>query len=299
MKVTVKDFVDMFDDMSTKDDRANFILDNVDSIVEWYVKKGSHQKGQVGLLKELVSLINTKKFFKSFKYAAKIDNAYALPLCGVIADYLETGDKYGDGYKPDSELVPKYSELMEKILSKKSIAITKKSGLPADMVINCLVSVPSEETFSPKHIYVPLGKVNRKMYIIAANWEELDNPDMGIKPKQISALYGGIFGKEFLVQIALQNLLVRKDSIKKYNARQIKLFNAITSWSLTVLNDQKKKELLDLFAAYIQRRKADENNSNDGPRRVKLQEVDAEEYPRIAKAIEIIISDNPEFARFL
>lgn len=299
MKVAVTDFIDEYEKIGDKHERANFFLDCADAITTWYIKQ-SFKRSEMELLKEFTTLINSKKFFKTFKLASKLDRDYCVEFCTVIGDYLENVKRLGDEYQPTDELKEKYATLLEDILKERAKTLSKKTGLPADMIINLLVTMPTQNCYSsPKFIYIQLNRVNRKVYKIAANISELDNPDYKIAPKQLKILYSELFGKDVLCDICIHNLLDRKDAIKQFNDRQLKMYNAVTKFTLDFINQQNKDTILDILSAYILRRNNDENHHNDSARRVKLQEVDNEEYGKISKCVARLISEKPEFARFL
>lgn len=295
---TTKEFIDEFENFS-KSERISIFLDLVSDISFWYIKK-AYRKEETSLLKDLFSLMKTKQFLKTFKKAAKADPDYCMEFCTVVGDFLENAKRLPEEFVPGDDIKEAYIEILTNLLKKRSAELSKITLLPPDLIINLLVVMPTANCISSnKFIGIQVNRVNRKIYNTVATMEEVDSEDFMFTKKQFKKLYTDLFGKEALIDVSLSILLEGKEVIKHFNKRQMKVFNAITEFALDIINEQKKDAIRDIVSEYISRRSTDAKRDRDYARRIKLSEIDSDEYKKLAKIVGEIKEEIPDVSKYL
>lgn len=295
---TVKEFVDFFGDVEDKEAKLDYLLEEIEAITTWYIKR-SFLKGENELLRKFFKLLNTKEFFKTFKAAAKEYPDYCMAFVTVVGDFLENAKHLPEEYQADEALKAKYIKVLTKLLKSRSREIAEETLLPADLIINLLVVMPTPNCISSeKYIGLQVARVNRKIYNTIGQMEEFDE-DGTLDTKQFKILYTELFGKDMLPSVALSILLEKKQVCKDFNERQLKVYNIITRFALKVIEKSGKETCKDVLAEYARRRNKDIADGRDVARRVQLTQLDAEEYPKIAKVVSKICDMDEKYKEFM
>lgn len=282
--------------MSTND-IANAILDHQDSIVEFYTKNAHHTKnnGIVEAINELFDKMSNEKFVKALNKIRKSEKdgvELNIALVVVIAGFIEKRHK--DPNMPE-ELIEKYTTLINKMLKNRVKDVNKKLGLDESLIADLLVIVP-ERSFitNEKIVGVYSQKMLRKMYILS------QDKDLGVNDVEtVTKIFKKIIGKNLLDLIAINVLLEKREFLKNLNEKQQAVWNLMTQFALETIESQDKKHITELVTEYVRRRKNDAKREKDGARRISLTTVDAEQYPKLAKAISKFINAHGDLEKYL
>lgn len=271
-----------------KDDRTYLLYDNIQEIVEFYIKKGHKAQNDVN---ELFERMENPKFAKTLLRILKTPehSPVDLGMATVIANFLERRHA-----NLDEDLVAQYSEAIDKILKKRIKKLSKKTELNKDLLKELLVIVAEPEAISnPQFIGIYVQRMMRKLYTLSKT-EDLGLDDVDTMKK----LFGQIFGKDLLNDVAINVLLERKEFIRNYNEGQKAMWNNITNFALDVLESNKKKELRELIEYYVMRRSKDAQKNNDSARRIQFSQISEEDYPKLV-AVAAKLSEKDKYKNFL
>jgi hypothetical protein len=120
----------------------------------------------------------------------------------------------------------------------------------------------------------------RKIYILTGEKElNLDST------KKIRGLFQKLFGKKLIDVVAVNVLLEKKEYMKNFNENQTAVWNMLTDFALDVIEKQDKEHIVELVEYYCNRRKSDSERNRDSARRISLNNIDVEKYPKTAKRI--------------
>lgn len=270
-----------------KDELAKMIFENQADIVSFYINKGYNKKFKP-VIDSLYSKMSCKKFPAALKLIIKrskkdedifLDPGFAVIINGYLeyALRLENSDDM-------SEVLDGYYDVIDSLLKKRAKKIADDIGIDADVVKEILVIAPSKEYISDdRFVGIYSQKMLRKLYLMAENTES----EIGITTtKQVRKLFKKVFGEKLIDLIAVHILLEKKEYIKNYNEKQLAVWNLMTDFALETIEKQDKKHVGELLKYYAQRRSRDAEKGRDSARRISIATVNAEQYPKIAKAIE-------------
>lgn len=259
-----------------KEERADFVYEEIPSVIDFYVKKGWRQDSKP-TVDAIFDIMEDAKFLKTLKYIAKNKEEYTLDLglAVVINDFL--GHRIS---KLDEDMVSGYTKLICKILKPRVKQITKKIDIDPELLREFLVITPDPELVSDKKVVsIYSGRMLNKIYTLAGE-EPID-----IDPKTLKKLFKHIFGEEALTRIAVGALLQRKDTLSKFNTEaQLKLWNNVTTFALNTLEKADKDELRQRLEFYYRTCKKDKDRGNNFARRTELTTL-GEDYPNIYKTL--------------
>lgn len=274
-----------------KEERVDFLSEQIPSLVNFYIKKGHREQEKVEFLFEKMK---DERFLKTLKKVMKLakesESEVDLGLATVITDFLEK-----KGKDLDQDMVADYVEITDKILKKRIKKLNKKLGLDKDVIKELLVIVPDKEYITDgKYVGIYVSRMLRKLYILATK------TDLGFeKPKQIKKLFMALFEEDLITNIAVNVLLERKDVMKQFNEKQLALWNLLTEFALSTIEDIGEKEAIkEVIGYYVSRRMKDAEKNHDAARRIQLSQVDEEEYPKIAKIVKKL-SEKDKFKKYL
>ena len=169
-------------------------------------------------------------------------------------------------------------ELMNLIL-KKRLKKAEKKGIPSALAFDVLTVMPTKEA-SRFSAFFRVKAVFDIMYLHA----EQEAVPFGLTIKFLfnSNDYNYVIG------FALQE---RKDKYKTFNETQKKLFNDITSWCFTELEEMDKDDIRKILTDYIKVRKRDASVGKDGNRRYYISSLPDKDYPTIMKVVNELSRD--------
>jgi len=276
----------------SKDDRTDLLYECIPSLVSDYIKKGHQRPDEVTELfnrmeendKFITNLLRILKTHDEGDPVTPVD----LGMATIIADFL--AQRHG---KLSEEMVESYNKAINKILKKRIKKGVKKTGLEKDLVKELLVVVSEPDAISnPKFMGIYVHRVLNKLYALARE------TNVTLEADTVKKLFKFLFGKESLNEVAVNVLLEYRDKFSKFNQAQQTVWNTVTQFALDTLEGNEKKEIRDLLEYYCSRRKKNENGGNDRARRIQFAAINAEDYPRLTKAVKKL-SDNEELAKYL
>lgn len=256
------------------------IADNQNDLVEFYMKHGFKAK-HAETINILYSKMLSTKFVKALRKVAK--NGEDGPWTGlnpgfimIINGFIERNHK-NEGMT--EELLEAYTEIINKVLKKKIKNISESVGIDKDIIKEMLVVVPDKGCIdNERSVGFYCQKMLRKMYILAAD------RDLGLTDTdKIKAMFKNLFGKKLLDVIAVYVLLEKKEFMKNFNESQTALWNLMTEFALETFEKQDKEHITELIEYYCSCRKFDFGRNRDSARRISLNHIDAEAYPKTAK----------------
>lgn len=272
-------------------DLAYMIDENQKDLVDFYVKHGFKMKNAETINMLYEKMLNPK-FVKALKKVAKngeegswtgLDYGFIMIINGFI-------EKCHNNEKMTDELLTKYTDIINKVLEFKIKKISKTVDIDKDVVKELLVVVPDKACVNNERaVGFYTAKMLRKMYIIAAQ------KDLGLDDtKKIKNLFKKLFGKKLIDVVAVNVLLEKKEYMKNFNENQTTMWNLITDFALEVIENQDKEHIVELVEYYCNRRKSDFERNRDSARRISLNNIDSEKYPKLAKRISKFAKDGKE-----
>lgn len=276
----VKEFLNEFKLKKNKEQLVPILADYLVDIEDYYFKKGHKDRETV---EKLFEKMNNKKFVKCLKVLQKeeiLDEG--VPV--IITNFIER-----KGSELDEELVNDYIKVVNKILKEKVEKLSEKLGIEKDIVKDILVVVPGDNYIEDRIVGIYVGRVCRKLYILAKN-------DLNLNIKQIKKMFKFLFKEELIYDAAVQILLEKKEYMKNFDEKQIAIWNTLTDFALKTLNNLDKDELREKIVRYCKRRSHDER---DVARRVSLSQIDKDSYPTLYKVVNKLKEKNEDLAKFL
>lgn len=293
-KKNFKEIREFIDGLKMKKMKAGEIAEDIvyiqSNLVGFYIAH-AHKVANADLVKELHEKMIHPKFPKALTKimkAAKKESGFEpldLGFAVIIAEFLE---KNRNNENLTDEVKTEYADIINELLKKRSKKIAKKSDVNIDVVKELLVITPDVGYISnDRFVGIYSQKMLRKLYYFA------NKVDTGIKDiDQIKVLFEKIFDngddeeKSLLDLIAVNILLEKKENLKAYtDEAQIKMWNLMTDFALNTIENQKKKHIAELVEYYCKRREADAKKERDSARRINLNTINAEQYPKFAKVV--------------
>lgn len=292
-----KDYYDSKKQM--KNDYYENLICDIGTVINWILRNGHIQNPEIQDIKskcyakfageEGPEFI--KYLTKSVKnYGYDIENIEYLPIIlhEMIRDILKYNEHVNEeeGQRPMDPPDDLY-ELSELIL-KKRIKKAKKKGIPDDLAFDLLgiMPVPKAAKYSA---YFRVRGIFDLLYLYAAK-----TPDL-----MFDKIIEFLFDEEdykFVIGYALQE---RKEKYKTFTETQKKLFNDISTWVFTALEDMQKDEIEDILRNYIRVRKRDAKQGKDSNRRYYISSLPESIYPRIYKVVSKIKDGNKDVSKYL
>ena len=273
---------------------ATMIYENQDSIVDFYLKN-SHRKEATEMISHLFDKMACEKFAKAigkiYKKSSKDEEIEInLGLAMVIAGFIEKRHA-----EMSEDLNTAYTSLIRKILKKRIKEVNKSLSLDESIVADLLLIIPDKSFIrNEKVLGIYCQKLFRKLYILA------QNNDIGIADtKTLGKVFKKIIGKKNIDVVATYILLEKKEYLKNFNDKQQALWNLMTQFALDTIEAQEKKHIVELLELYVSRRKFDANKDRDVARRIDLTSIDAEQYPKIAKAVSKLSKSKSNIEKYL
>lgn len=291
--MSIKEFFKTWTDESVKEmsknERTNVLYHFIPTIAQFYMRKGYKSPEDVT---QLFDRMENKKFVSNILRILKTvdETPMELDMAVVMSDFL--GSR---GSKLDDEMIEKYTKAITKLLESRTRYVVKKTGLKKDLIQEILVVVPEPDSVgnNPHTIGAYVNKVLSKLYGLAKEADvELGDYESAKKLLRV------IFGKDNLDAVAVNILLEYRDKYSRFNEQQKAVWNLFTLAALDVLESKKKKEARELLIQFCERRKKDESNNRDKPRRIQFESMNEEDYPTIRKAVKKL-SEVDKYVKYL
>ena len=299
MKRFIKEYKNKFD----KEERLEYLADNLDRIVNFYVRRGRSEQNVVA---EGFKKMNNLKTAKAFRKLAKLNNKneeflpVGLPV--LLYGFLENIYQVSKS-EEEMEIVGIYSEVIDILLEKKVKKMVKKTGCSEALAKELLVKVPDKD-FAPneKSAAVATYKICGALYRLVekTNPEFIDTANNKHKDVEFyRGIFKFLFEKDLVSNVAINILLENKINSKDFKTKQKDVWNALTAFALSEIESFDKKVIKDMVKYYAARRLADDKKGRDQARRIILsQNIDKETFPKLSKVVEKL-SDKKDYADVL
>lgn len=214
---------------------------------------------------------------KEIKNDCDFDGISLLP--NVIYDIISEAKKQTEienAENPDQEVEYDLDDLIEisKLILKKKIKKMKKSGIPEDVAFDVLSVIPTSKILTKSQYY----HIRQFFGVIYEH----------AKTKEIN--FGKIMDIMFKDDVYVNSvitfaLLERKEKISNFTDSQKKLFNDITDFCFSTMEEMKRDDITAILKAYANARKRDESSGKDTNRRYYISSLPEKDYPRILKSV--------------
>ena len=260
-------------------DLAYIIESNQTDMIKYYITEG-HRIKNADVVSALFEKMMNPKFPKALKKILKNKEGEGLD-CGfvvIIAGFLE---KNHNSDAMSEELMSEYTDIIDRLLKKRVKKVQKKVDIDSDVIREMLLITPDVGYISnDKFVGIYSQKMLRKLYVMS------QNKDIGITDtNQVRKMFKELFGKNLLDLIAINILLEKKEYMKNFNEAQTAIWNLMTNFALEFINREEKEHITELIEYYCARRRSEANKNRDASRRISMTALDAETYPRFAKAV--------------
>lgn len=220
---------------------------------------------------------------------------YATDLCNEDAKDIDAAYKAGDidRIERDEEYeradkrfnsVTKVNDLCNRIVERKAKKISRRTGLPMNVVTEAFKTVPEECYLTRKKIGFYLNIVNTQLY------SSIDDIDSDISDIEWSEFFRPLFGAQNETEVAMLLCLEGTSRITKEwkNLNRIhKIWDSLTGYSLEVLEKtdvSSRAHMLDIYTKIV----ATMNDSNKKDLRVDLLSLDRSMFPNISRSVDAI-----------
>ena len=150
----------------------------------------------------------------------------------------------------------------------------KKSGIPEDVAFDILSVIPTSKILTKSQYY----HIRQFFGVIYEH----------AKTKEInfSKIMDIMFKDDVYVNSVITfALLERKEKISNFTDSQKKLFNDITDFCFSTMEEMKRDDITAILKAYANARKRDESSGKDTNRRYYISSLPEKDYPRILKSV--------------
>ena len=305
-KVTFKKFKEKeedemsYNDYLDKDDLRrkykDYLLDRLPDTIDFLVRYGHlNQQPDVQETKERIyQKFNTEEFAKMVKKSIKrddeIENIELLPI--AIRGCLEEILRYNQtliSKDPNTKLLDTtvLTELSEYLLKDKIEKLVKKAGCTKALAFDLLSLIPCKKAIVISRNF-RLRSMFECMYQHKKSGETINVKE--IIPRLIK--------EDQIPVVVIFALLERKEKFGKLSDEQKSLYLDITNWCFDMLESFNNEPLKNALEYYAKTRKKDDMQGKDSNRRYSLDTLMEEEYPKTAKMIKKISSNNPDLAKY-
>ena len=263
----------------SKGERVQLVSDNLSELVSFYLKKGFREKD---IVTEIFVKMTDLKFAKALKAALKEDEDAAEPgIVVLLYSFLERNHD-----KVEKDVSDIYHGIINSLLKKKIKKFSKKISVSDDSIAfakELLVIVPDKSIVENVRIVgIFVQRIIRKLYAISSDKSlKLDN-------KILSKVFKELFEEDLMDTIIIDIALERKDTLNSIsrNSNQMEVWNALTNFVLSYLEDMKKKKIKERLEYYIKRREYDDKNNRDNNRRIQFTQISEDTYPKICSVVQ-------------
>ena len=213
---------------------------------------------------------------KEIKNGLEFDNMILLPT--IIYDIVGEAQKAIAAEKaenPDSDVTFDLDDLVEisRDILKKRIKKLKKAGIDEAVAFDVLSVIPATEILEKGQQY----HIRRFFTVLYEH----------AKTKEINfaKIMKEVFKGNYIGSVITFALLERKEKIANFTDTQKKLFNDITEYCFTEMEQLKKDEIYAILKVYSDVRKKDESQNKDTNRRYYISSLPESDYPKILKVV--------------
>lgn len=288
----VKELIDILESKDFRrmdaEERASIIFSESGNLTDWYIHRSFRERAT---REQLCEALHDKKVAKAIKQIVdessdSEDTGFYTSFALVLRDVIETQSRR---YNEKDKVLEKLEACAYRILKPEIKELTKAADISKELAYELLCVVPTPNIVSRKNIIgIYVSKLNRKLYLA-----ETAGTDKIEKVKTLRQIFKYLFGgSEEFTEIAISILLERRPS---NDIAKLNVYSLLTAFALSTLESSEKEELMEAITRYGTRR----SKEREGQRRIILSELDAEEYPRILKAVKKVGKRNSDLKEFL
>ena len=298
-KMTLKKFKKENDDFyeSKKETKLSYymyLIDLLPDVIEFVTKYGHVQQQDVQDMKTLIYQKLTDYDFikvlkKEIKNKNKIKNIKLLPI--IINEILAEAKRVNDQRLAEDKNAEIYKmediqELLELILKKK-LKKFAKAGIDKATSVDVLSTIPCDDALNISQFY-------RIKSFYDCLYEHVKG--VAIPFEKIMEL---LVDEEYYPLFVSFALLERKERFSKFTEAQKTLYVDISSWCFKVMESSKSDTIKSIINVYINGRKRDDSQGKDSNRRYNLSTLVPDDYPKITKVINAMLSHDESIKKYL
>ena len=298
-KMTLKKFKKENDDFyeSKKETKLSYymyLIDLLPDVIEFVTKYGHVQQQDVQDMKTLIYQKLTDYDFikvlkKEIKNKNKIKNIKLLPI--IINEILAEAKRVNDQRLAEDKNAEIYKmgdiqELLELILKKK-LKKFAKAGIDKATSVDVLATIPCDDALTISQFY-------RIKSFYDCLYEHVKG--VAIPFEKIMEL---LVDEEYYPLFVSFALLERKERFSKFTEAQKTLYVDISSWCFKVMESSKSDTIKSIINVYINGRKRDDSQGKDSNRRYNLSTLVPDDYPKITKVINAMLSHDESIKKYL
>lgn len=270
------------------------LIDDLPDVIEFLIKYGHLQQNDIqeiktGIFQKLTDYDFIKVLKKEIKNDNKIKNIKLFPI--IISEILSEAAKLNAQRLAEDPNAETYNmediqELLKMILKKKLKKFIK-AGINEDVAVDILSTIPCEESLN----YSQFFRIKSFFDCIYEHVKSNAVPFEKVMELIADEKYYPLF-----ISFAL---LERKERFTKFTEAQKTLYVDISSWCFKIMENSKSDEIRTIVNVYINGRKRDDSQGKDGNRRYNLSTLVAEDYPKITKVINAMLSHDESIKKYL
>lgn len=282
---------------SKKETKASYYMSLVDllpDVIEFVIKHGHLPNQEIQEIKtyiyqKLTDYDFIKVLKKEIKHGNKIKNIKLFPI--IIREILEEAKKVNDQLLAQNKDAETYrmddiQELLQIIL-KKRLKKFAKAGIDAATALDILSVIPCDDALNISQFY-------RIKSFFDCLYEHVKG--VAIPFETIMEL---ITDEEYYPMFITFALLERKERFAKFTEAQKTLYVDISTWCFKTMEGSKTDTIKSIINVYINGRKKDDSQGKDGNRRYNLATLVPDDYPKITKVINAMLSHDDSIKKYL
>lgn len=278
----------------TKESYYMSLVDLLPEVIMFVTKYGHIQNEEIQNVKTLIYQKLTDYDFikvvkKELKNKNKIKNIKLFPI--IINEILEEAKKVNDQLLAQDKNAETYrmddiQELLQIIL-KKRLKKFAKAGIDQATSLDILSIIPCDEALDISQFY-------RIKSFFDCLYEHVKG--VAIPFETVMDL---VTSEEYFPMFITFALLERKERFAKFTEAQKTLYVDISTWCFKTMEGLKSDAIKSIINVYINGRKKDDAQGKDGNRRYNLSTLVPDDYPKITKVINAMLSHDESIKKYL
>lgn len=176
---------------------------------------------------------------------------------------------------------------LNKLILKKKVKKLVKAGIPEAIALDVLSVIPTSKALG-NSLSFKVRTLFNVMYEHAKTTE--------FKFDQVIKV---LIEEELYPVIISYALSEKKERYASMNESQQNFWKQINDWLFSTLEEQQKDVVMSVLKNYVSLRKRDMAASKDSARRFTISSLPESEYPKIAKTVKVIISEDDAAGKLL
>lgn len=296
-KITLKKYKkhnDFYDSKKElKQAYAMYLIDLLPRTIQFivkfgYIKTPEVQETKDAIYAKLVDEDFIKALKKEIKHNNKIKNIKLLPI--IIKDILMISERENREIlaKDPNGKIYDMTDLVElsQMILKKKLKKMDKAGIDANIAFDVLSIIPGEEALSCSQNY-------RIHMLYECLYEHSKTKKIPFKEIMEVAI-----DEEFYPVFISFALLERKEKFGNLTDAQKVFYLDVSTWAFETMENSSRETIEAILKTFVNGRKRDEAQGKDSNRRYALGSLSEADYPKIAKSITRMISDDGNLKKF-